>query len=79
LWAGIGAELKASQAQIDRTYALEAQLPKESDIAPLWKPSPELETFTTERMEAGRMFTARLFLTAWQDSAKIKLPKWLKR
>ncbi len=79
LWVGIESELKTSQAQIDRTYALEAQLPKEVDVPPTWKPSPELETFTTERMTAGRRFTAQLFLTAWRDSAKIKLPKWLKR
>jgi len=41
MWAGIENELKTSQAQIDRTYALEAQLPKESDVPPTWKASPD--------------------------------------
>jgi hypothetical protein len=79
LLAGIEGEIKSSHTQIDRAYALEPQLPKESDMPPLWKPSPEVAAFTNERMEAGSRFTARLFLTAWRDSAKIKLPKWLNR
>jgi hypothetical protein len=80
LWKEIADEMTRSRAQIGRTYQLEGALPfvdeaKNKD----WKPSPALRSFALERGRAASGFTARLFLTAWRDSAKIKLPEWLKR
>jgi len=76
LLPGVLEEIERSRALIDRTYELEPQLPPTSGE---WKPSPEILAFTRERGRAGTRFTAALFLTAWRDSASIKLPAWLKR
>jgi hypothetical protein len=76
LFPAIEAELQKSRTHIDRTYALESQLPPATGD---WKPSPEIQAFTVERARASTNFTASLFLTAWRDSAKIKLPTWLVR
>lgn len=76
LFPAIEAQLHNSRAQIDRTYALESQLPPEKGD---WKPTPEIQAFTVERARASTNFTASLFLTAWRDSAKVKLPTWLIR
>ncbi|HTE19820.1 MAG TPA: hypothetical protein VK689_15760 [Armatimonadota bacterium] len=70
------AEIQASHAQIDRTYALEAGLPPESGP---WTASPEVTAFATERARAATRFTASLYLTAWRKSAGIQLPPWLQR
>jgi hypothetical protein len=76
LLPGVLAEIERSRALIDRTYELEAQLPPSTGD---WKPSPEVLAFTRERGRAAVQFTATLYLTAWRDSASIKLPSWLKR
>ncbi|MFN3652512.1 MAG: hypothetical protein ACK47B_23290 [Armatimonadota bacterium] len=69
-------ELEASRAQVDRVYALEAQLPPERGD---WPPSPEIRAFTRERAAAATRFLASLYLTAWEKSATIRLPEWLDR
>ena len=84
LWQGIGDELKSTSSQIDRTYELENQLPPDPNSnfdanKEIWTPSPEIRAFTLERGREATRFCAQLFLTAWQNSAKIKLPVWLKR
>ena len=66
----------ASRALIDRTYALEDQLPPAQGD---WKPSAEIIAFATERARASTRFTASLYLTAWQKSARLRLPPWLER
>ncbi len=76
LLPAIEAQMKDSQTHIDRTYELEAQFPPQQGE---WKPTPAVEEFATERARAATGFTASLFLTAWRDSAKIKLPVWLQR
>lgn len=76
LFPAIQAQIENSRAQIDRTYALEPQLPPEKGT---WNPSPEIQAFTVERARTATNFTASLFLTAWHDSANIKLPSWLVR
>ncbi len=58
---------------IDRVYELEGQLPPADGDEPL---SDEVAQFTKERMKAAAAFIASLYLTAWQDSAKIELPAW---
>ncbi|PQV64505.1 hypothetical protein B1R32_105188 [Abditibacterium utsteinense] len=79
LFSAIEAQLMETRTKIDATYALEAALPDTKTIDKNWKPTPELVAFTTERARAATRFTASLFLTAWRDSAKIKLPEWLNR
>lgn len=76
LLPAIVSQLAESRTHIDQTYALESQLPPEQGA---WTPSPAVVDFTTERARTATRFTASLFLTAWEDSAKVKLPSWLVR
>ncbi len=76
LWPAIEAQMRETYGHINQTYALEAQLPPETGD---YKPSTAIEAFTFERGRTASRFTAQLFLTAWRDSEKVKLPTWLKR
>lgn len=70
------AELRKSSALVDLVYELEKQIPAEADpIAP----GSRVEKFSAERMRAAAGFIASLYLTAWRDSAAIKLPWWYRR
>jgi hypothetical protein len=73
LFQGVLGELKASHALVDRVYALERQLPAEQK--PLGPDGPVSE-FLRQRLKASALLTARLFLTAWRDSARLELPPW---
>jgi len=72
LFPAVVAELMDSHKRVDAVYALEAKLPALED--PL--PGGRVAEFVKERMAASSRFTARLYLTAWRDSAKIELPAW---
>ena len=76
LWKGIETQLRETRTHIPQTYALEPQL---KPFAGDYKPTPAVEAFALERGRMASRFTAQLFLTAWRDSANIKLPDWLKR
>jgi hypothetical protein len=76
LLAGVMAEIAASHALVERVYELEKDLPTYD--APLAAGSPAAR-FAAERLRACARFIASLYLTAWRDSAKIKLPEWLHR
>ena len=76
LWPAIEAQMRDSYGHVAQTYALESQLPLATGAA---APSPAVQSFALERGRAATRFTAQLFLTAWRDSAKIKLPAWLAR
>jgi hypothetical protein len=76
LMPAILAQLAESRTHIDQTYGLESQLPPDKGE---WTPPQPVVDFTTERARTATRFTASLFLTAWEDSAKIKLPSWLVR
>lgn len=81
LLPGVIREMNNSRALIDRTYELEPLLPP-SDNTPqsgAWMPAPEITAFTNERAREATRFLASLYLTAWQQSAHIKLPAWLQR
>lgn len=41
--------------------------------------SPAVRDFTVERYRATAAFLASLYRTAWEQSAAVKLPKWLER
>ena len=57
-------------ARVDQVYALATALK-----GPLYP--DEVRGFAQERALDAAEFTASLFLTAWRDSEKVKLPDWL--
>ncbi len=69
-------EFEASHALVDRTYELAEHIPP---VPVLELEHEEVRAFTIDRTRAGAHFTASLFLTAWRDSERIKLPDWLDR
>lgn len=76
LMSAIFDELNRSHALVDRVYELEAELP--APDAPL-APDSKAAQFAIERMQRAATFTSSLYLTAWQDSAKIEVPEWVNR
>ncbi|MBN1347378.1 MAG: hypothetical protein JXQ73_32110 [Phycisphaerae bacterium] len=78
LFTAVLAELNASHALVDKVYDLEAAGAIPAYESPLDPTGPAAD-FARDRLRAAAAFTARLFLTAWQDSAKITLPDWHKR
>ena len=76
LWRAINAEILSSRSHIEQTYALEGDLPP---VQGAWKPRSRVLDFTVERARAGVRWTAQLYLWAWQKSATVHLPEWLKR
>jgi len=74
--AAVVAQVKESQSQVDKVYALEGRLPE------LLQPFPadtQLRVWTQERLRVSARFMADLYLTAWEDSKRLRLPGWLKR
>lgn len=70
---GVMAELAASHGMVDRIYELESALPVAKQVLPA---GGELADFARDRFRAASLFTTRLFLTAWNDSASTKIPAW---
>lgn len=73
VFAGVMEAFRVSHALVDWVYELDGNIPSLDDPVPANSPAVE---FAQERKAAAIAFTARLFLTAWQNSAKITLPKW---
>ncbi|HNQ21608.1 MAG TPA: hypothetical protein PKK06_00780 [Phycisphaerae bacterium] len=73
LWSGILEELQRSHALVERVYELEAELPTPHSLRGL---PMDVAAFAQERFAAGARFTATVFVTAWRDSAEVKLPDW---
>ena len=71
LMPAILAQLQASNALVDSVYALEGELDRPE--------SPRVRAFGEERSRAAVNFTAALFARAWELSATVELPAWLKR
>lgn len=76
LMPAIVKEIELSRSLIDRTYALESQLPPAEGA---WTPSAEVRAYTVERAREATRFTAALYLTTWRNSATVQLPPWLER
>lgn len=72
------AELRRSHALVDRLYELEPQLPKAVDDTTPMPPGP-VRDFAFERLRATVAFTSSLWLTAWEASAKVRMPDWYVR
>ena len=62
-----------SHALVDRVYELEDRLQWQEG----GEPDQEVETFASERLTSAVIFTARLFATAWDLSARVELPESL--
>lgn len=75
LFDNIVEELQRSHQLVDACYEMEGELPAGEGQ----KISERVAAFGVERMGAGSAFTASLFLTAWRDSEKVELPKWVER
>ena len=71
LMGAILAQVEDSHALVDRVYELEAKLELVQD--------PEVRAFGRERAGRATAFTAALFLSAWEQSAAVRLPGWLER
>jgi hypothetical protein len=69
-------ELKASHALVERVYAMEKDLPGVEDPLPA---DSEAAKFALERLGEASRFTASLYLTAWRNSAKVRMPSWPRR
>ena len=69
--AAILETLRASYGLVDRVYELEGVLEDRTD--------PQVAAFGRERARAAAAFIASLYMTAWEQSAQIRLPGWLKR
>jgi hypothetical protein len=76
LFPAIAAELQASHSLVEQVYELESSLPAQN--APLAADGP-VTAFARERLRVASLFAARLFVTAWTDSAAVRLPDWHKR
>jgi len=72
-WTGVKQELDCTSHLVDRVYELEDSFP------PAGEPSvadAEALAFARERVRATVRFLACLYLTAWVQSAAVRLPEW---
>ena len=73
LWAGIMSQLEHSHSLIPQVYKLQALWPGRDE--PI-KQGTDVAKLTKQMYEETSQFTARLFVTAWVDSEKVKIPFW---
>lgn len=69
-------QILKTHALVDRVYELEPLMPAPGGEAPL---QPEVEKFAKDRYQASVAFAAAMIFSAWEDSASVELPAWLKR
>jgi cbb3-type cytochrome oxidase subunit 3 len=77
IWPAIVAQIQKSNARVDATYAIESLLPPTENGE--WKATPQIREWTRLQARDGAQFTAQMFLFAWRESEKVKLPTWLER
>lgn len=70
LFDAVCAQIYESNNRVDRTYELVQDLESLSGAG---------RAFAQERARRAVAFTASLYLTAWQQSAAVRLPGWLAR
>jgi hypothetical protein len=75
LFQAVCRQIAASHALVGRVYELADQVP---DMGKPLAKGP-LSRLIGERRAAAASFTASLYLTAWRNSAKVKLPEWHRR
>ena len=77
LMTGIFERIQAGNAQVDETFGVEAHLL--SGESKEWKSIPELVNYATARGREAVRFTVVLWMTAWEKSAKIRVPGYINR
>lgn len=70
------AKIRQTNTMVDDVYTMERDFPVYTAPGPL---PPDVHRWAAERARAGATFTAQLILTAWRDSASVKLPHYLDR
>jgi hypothetical protein len=78
VFPAVVAELGRSHALVDRVYELEPKLPAVADRFQKLGVAPELQEFEQERFRTAVGFIATLYLTAWEKSAQVAVPDWVK-
>jgi hypothetical protein len=73
LMTGIWEEIHFVHGLVPKVYSLEKKIP---DTKKPLESDPELNAFAKERLRSSSLFLARLYLTAWVNSAKIEVPEW---
>ena len=71
LMKAITGQIKKSNWRVEEVYALWGHWEDENDAG--------VRTLTLDLARTSVRFTASLYLTAWQQSAEIRLPRWLER
>ena len=71
LMKAIIAQIRESNGRVEEVYALLDHWEDESNA--------RVRTLTLELARTAVRFTASLYLTAWHQSAEIRLPRWLQR
>ena len=74
-FAAAVAAIEESAGKVEKVYELEAALPAPTGDRPE-KLDPAIRALALERCRAGAALTAGLWYSAWQASAKVKLPEW---
>jgi hypothetical protein len=69
--AAILSQLEQSHGLVDAVYELESELGQVG--------SARARELAVERMRTSATFLASLYLSAWEQSAQIDLPGWLRR
>lgn len=77
LLPGILGRFAESHALVNSAYELEKALPDAEK--PIAESDKAVRDFSRSRLKAAAEFIASLYLTAWRDSEKIKLPDWHQR
>ena len=65
-------EIQTSYALVNQVYAMEPGFPRTATD----EASPAVVAFAHERARTAATFIASLYLTAWHDSAQVRLPRW---
>ena len=71
LMKAITGQIKKSNWRVEEVYALWGHWEDENDA--------RVRALTLDLARTSVRFTASLYLTAWQQSAEIRLPRWLER
>ena len=71
LMKAIVAQIRESNGRVEEVYALLGHWEDESDA--------RVRALTLDLARTSVRFTASLYLTAWHQSAEIRLPRWLER
>jgi len=77
LMAGIFEQIQTGNGQVDEALALESDLASKKSNE--WGTIPKLVDFATVRGREAVRFTVVLWMTAWEQSARIRLPGYIDR